>query len=202
MFIPHPGRLNWVSAKRSRGRTRSPVPFSSNPIRGQGGSLGVSQLNNPIPSVIAAAAWLVSMLLMRLFRQVFYFVVAVASVGGLFLLLTPLVERPRPTIGAGICSGHVSHDVVYSGFLQYITLGDPVRRWRYRWFLIPLRVFFVLDILLIGYSRLLEGDHWLLDVLGGYLVGALWLALFVFLYRRTAHLLTGARLKRLEGMAA
>lgn len=171
---------------------------------------GVSELNNPIPSVIAAAVWLIGMLLLRLFRQALYFVVAVASVGGLFLLLTPLIARPRPTIQAGICvhdiynyysfpSGHVSHDVVSSGFLLYVTLSEPVRRWRYRWLLIPLQVFFALDILLIGYSRLLEGDHWLLDVLGGYLVGALWLTLFIFLYRRTAPLLTVTHLKKLWG---
>jgi len=155
----------------------------------------VSQLNNPIPSVIGGAIWLVGMLLLRLWRQAITLLVAVLSVGGLFLLLTPLVARPRPTIQSGICvhdhysyfsypSGHVSHDVVTYGFLLYVTLSEPVRRWRYRWLLIPLQLLFVFDLLTIGYSRLLEGDHWLLDVTGGYILGVLWLALFIFLYRR------------------
>lgn len=168
----------------------------------------VSLVNNPLPSVIAGAIWFIGLLLLRLFRQALYAVVAVASAGGLFLLLTPLVARPRPTVKAGICvhdtypyfsfpSGHVTHDVVTSGFLLYITLSEPVRHWRYRWLLLPFQIFFALDILLIGYSRLLEGDHWLFDVLGGYLTGALWLCFFIFLYRRTAHLLTRANLKRL-----
>jgi len=208
---PWPFELNFTKAIQGSHPIPCPVPLQPHSWI-QVGLFDISQLNNPTPSVIAAAVWLVGMLLLRLFRQALYFVVAVASVGGLFLLLTPLVARPRPTFGAGICvhdtyhhysfpSGHVSHDVVSSGFLLYITLSEPVRRWRYRWLLIPLQIFFVLDILLIGYSRLLEGDHWLLDALGGYLLGALWLALFIFLYRCTAHLLTRERLKKLVGMA-
>lgn len=155
----------------------------------------VSDLNNPIPSVIGGAIWLVGMLLLRLWRQALTLLVAVLSVGGLFLLLTPLVARPRPTIQSGICvhdhyayfsfpSGHVSHDVVTYGFLLYVTLSEPVRSWRFRWLFIPLQLLFVFDLLTIGYSRLLEGDHWLLDVTGGYIVGILWLTLFIFLYRR------------------
>jgi hypothetical protein len=97
----------------------------------------VSLLNNPLPSVIGGAVWVAGMLLLRLWRQAITFVLAVASVGGLFLFLTPLVGRPRPTINYGICvhdhyayfsfpSGHVSHDVVCYGFLLYVTLSEPV----------------------------------------------------------------------------
>ena len=154
----------------------------------------VSQLNNPIPSVIGGAILVGGMLLLRLWRQAIALVLAVLSVGGLFLLLTPLVGRPRPAISYGICvhdhysyfsfpSGHVSHDVVIYGFLLYVTLSKPVRTWRYRWLLIPFQLLFIFDLLTIGYSRVLEGDHWLLDALGGYLTGALWLALAIFLYR-------------------
>jgi membrane-associated phospholipid phosphatase len=161
----------------------------------------VSQLNNPIPSVIGGAIWVVGMLLLRLWRQTLTYLAAVLSVGGLFLLLTPLVGRPRPTIQSGICvhdhypyfsypSGHVSHDVVTYGFLLYVTLSEPVRSWRYRWLLIPLQLLFVFDLLTIGYSRVLEGDHWLLDALGGYILGVLWLTLFIVLYRWFVHLWT------------
>ncbi|HEY6541034.1 MAG TPA: phosphatase PAP2 family protein [Ktedonobacteraceae bacterium] len=173
----------------------------------------VSDLNNPIPSVIGGAIWLVGMLLLRLWRQALTLVVAVLSVGGLFLLLTPLVARPRPTIQSGICvhdhyayfsfpSGHVSHDVVTYGFLLYVTLAEPVRRWRYRWLFIPFQLLFVFDLLTIGYSRLLEGDHWLLDVTGGYIVGILWLTLFIFLYRRFVSHWTWHRRMRQDKRAA
>ena len=59
----------------------------------------------------------------------------------------------------------------------------PVREWKYRWLLLPLQLYAVFDILAIGHSRILEGDHWLTDVLGGYLEGALYLFFFIFLYR-------------------
>ena len=154
----------------------------------------VSQLNNPIPSVISAAIVVGAMLLLRWWRQALFFVVAVATAGSLFLFLTPLVARPRPNIKYGICvhdiysyysfpSGHVTHDVVCYGFLLFLTFTKPAREWRYRWVLIPFQLFFVFDLLSIGISRVMEGDHWLFDVMGGYLTGALWLALFIFLYR-------------------
>jgi membrane-associated phospholipid phosphatase len=154
----------------------------------------VSLLNNPIPSVIGGAIVVGVLLLLRWWRQALFFVIALASAGGLFLLLSSLVGRPRPGVKYGICvhdiysyysfpSGHVTHDVVCYGFLLYLTFTKPVREWRFRWVLIPLQLFFVYDLLFIGLSRVLEGDHWLFDVLGGYLTGALWLLLFIFLYR-------------------
>jgi membrane-associated phospholipid phosphatase len=30
-----------------------------------------------------------------------------------------------------------------------------------------------------------EGEHWLIDILGGYLDGAIWMVLFIFLYNWT-----------------
>jgi membrane-associated phospholipid phosphatase len=154
----------------------------------------VSILNNPLPSVIGAAIVVGALLLLRWWRQAFFFVVAVATAGGLFLFLTPLVARPRPNVKYGICvhdvysyysfpSGHVTHDVVCYGFLLFLTFTKPARQWRFRWVLIPFQLFFIYDLLSIGISRVMEGDHWLFDVLGGYLTGVLWLLLFIFLYR-------------------
>jgi membrane-associated phospholipid phosphatase len=73
--------------------------------------------------------------------------------------------------------------VLFYGFLLYLSFTRPVRTWRYRWVLIPLQVFAALNILLIGISRVYQGEHWAFDTLGGYLCGALWLALFIFLYQ-------------------
>jgi len=39
-----------------------------------------------------------------------------------------------------------------------------------------------LNILIVGFARLWEGEHWILDILGGYLDGAIWMTLFIFLY--------------------
>lgn len=156
----------------------------------------VSDLNSPTVSMIDSAVWVVLLLLLRWWRQAIFFIVSVASGGLLFLLLTPIVARPRPNVSEGICvqttihyysfpSGHVIHDVVAYGFLLFLSFSGPVRQWRYRWVLLPLQFLAILELMTIGFSRVLEGEHMLLDVTGGYLVGFLWLFLFIYLYVRT-----------------
>ena len=129
-----------------------------------------------------------------------------------WFLLIVLVARPRPSSPLihvsmpetvpTFPSGHAMHDVVYYGFLLYVSLTKPVSQWRYRWLLIPLQIYAALNILLVGYSRVYEGSHWLTDVLGGYLAGALFLALLIVLYRWTLDKLTKRHNKRLLQKAA
>src|SRR5256885_7644784 len=113
-----------------------------------------------------------------------------------FHLYTPLV--PFPTYP----SGHAGHDVAYYGFLLYLSFTKPVREWRYHWLLLPFQLYAVYDIVAIGYSRVLEGDHWLTDVLGGYLEGTLYLFVFIFLYRLTLTWFERYRAKKIMGEAA
>jgi membrane-associated phospholipid phosphatase len=172
----------------------------------------VSSLNNPTPTIIALALWLVSLIIVGVIRRarskssILWFqsaagiVCTVAIASGINLIINTLVARPRPLptdcLAPQECvrvlntipvhsfpSGHTETDVAYYGFLLYLSLTPPVRQWRYHNYLIPFQIFAVLDILVIGYSRILEGEHWLTDVLAGYLSGALWLMLCIFLYR-------------------
>jgi undecaprenyl-diphosphatase len=46
-------------------------------------------------------------------------------------------------------------------------------------FLVP----FAVLISLMGLSRIYQGEHWFSDVMGAYLLGSLWLALTIKLYR-------------------
>ena len=86
--------------------------------------------------------------------------------------------------------------MVYYGFLLYLSFTKPVREWRYHWVLIPLQVFAALNILLMGFSRIYQGEHWVSDTLAGYLSGALWLTLFIFLYQWTTNIVERRRAKR------
>jgi len=157
----------------------------------------VSSLNNPIPSIVSLAIAAIILLIFRLWRQAIFLVAIVGAGTGLFTLLGDIVGRPRPDVKYGICvhdlipfhsfpSGHVIHDVVFAGFLFYISTIPPVSTWRYRWLLFPLQGLAIVDILLIGLSRLYAGEHWLLDVTGAYLTGLLCLFLFIFVYRWTS----------------
>jgi membrane-associated phospholipid phosphatase len=184
-----------------------------------------SRFNDIVPAVIALALWFAGLLLVAwLFKRqgkpaLPWFVIALFLVGGtafadlvVNFLLVNLVRRPRPISPLihiyhpepvpSFPSGHAEHTVVYYGFLLYLSFTRPVRQWRYRWFLLPLQIFAALNILLIGYSRIEEGSHWLSDVLVGYLEGAVCLFLLIFLYRLTLKKLEQRRAKKLAEQPA
>jgi membrane-associated phospholipid phosphatase len=167
-----------------------------------------SFLDDPIPSAVALAIWVVGLLLVALVRRIrrlpalpwvmdaIFLLLTVMGSAGLNVVVDEIVARPRPDprvyhihLYTSLVpfptypSGHTEHDVVYYGFLLYLSFTKPVREWRYHWVLLPFQLYAVYDILAIGYSRIYEGDHWLTDVLGGYLEGALYLFFFIFLYR-------------------
>lgn len=107
-----------------------------------------------------------------------------------YSILKLAVNRPRPSPdlvevfvtekGSGFPSGHAFFAVVFLGLLAYFVFTHVRKR--------GLRVLALLGlltlILLIGASRVYLGAHWSSDVLGGYLVGAVFLALLVWLYRK------------------
>jgi membrane-associated phospholipid phosphatase len=127
------------------------------------------------------------------------------------IFVANLVNRPRPSsltspikhhtqliMIPSYSSGHVEHSVVFYGFLLFLSFIKPVREWRYRWVLIPFQVYAVFDILTVGLSRIVAEDHWITDVLGGYLMGALQLCVYIFLFWWIYEMLTKRRAKRLS----
>lgn len=153
----------------------------------------LSSLNNIPPSIASVTIVFVFFLLIRWFKDAIFFLLTIGFGNGVNILIGDYVKRPRPSPHLihvytpltfnSFPSGHTEHDVVFYGFLLYLSFTKEVREWRYRWVLIPLQIFAMIAILGIGYSRVLEGEHWVSDVLGGYLSGMLWLFLFIFLYR-------------------
>ena len=103
-------------------------------------------------------------------------------------LIKILVDRSRPSADhvrvsvwlsdKSYPSGHVLAFTVFFGFLLYLLFYKSKYRVRE---IIPV-ILLILLITTIGISRIYLGVHWASDVLGGYLLGALWLMLAIKLY--------------------
>jgi membrane-associated phospholipid phosphatase len=101
-----------------------------------------------------------------------------------------LVIRPRPSADlvrvfselptTGFPSGHVLTAMGLGGFLGFLAYTLLKRSWGRTALLTAI----ALVILLMGPSRIYLGQHWFSDVMGAYVLGSLWLALSIKLYRR------------------
>ena len=151
---------------------------------------GVSTINFPLPSALLLATVAALLLVVRRWLDLLVTLLVAGLADGSSALIKGLVQRPRPS-GDGIHilqhilnspsypSGHVLHATAVFGILLFLTYR--VRRpaawvWAARAVLIAL-------IVLMGPSRMLEGEHWLSDVVGGLLYGAFWLVVGIAVYR-------------------
>jgi undecaprenyl-diphosphatase len=94
-----------------------------------------------------------------------------------------LIGRARPDItdlltiapGYAFPSGHSAQAAATYATLAYL-LSARLRRWRPQ---VAVWTVAALIVVLVGFSRLYLGAHWLTDVLGGYALGAAWTALVI-----------------------
>ena len=166
----------------------------------------LASLIDPVPSSIALLLWFAFLLTFAWFRQAAFLVTTVSVGNAIDALIGDYVRRPRPSANLihiegtyhanSFPSGHCAHTVLYYGALLYLSFSEPLRRWRYRWLLIPLQIFAALNILLIGFERIYQGEHWITDVLGGSLDGLLWLSAGIFLYNWIPQLLERRRARK------
>lgn len=115
-----------------------------------------------------------------------------SGLGGWFVAmqLKHVFANPRPTAdvvdvfhkwnNGSFPSGHLVFYICFFGFLFFVAReqlarGSMLRR--------GVLAFAAVLILLVGFSRVFLGEHWLSDLPGSYVLGALWLALSLKLYR-------------------
>lgn len=151
-----------------------------------------------LPSIIAYVIVFAILLVLRLYRVAIF--VALSSFGAdlVHLMLNVVVARPRPygvaipaltTINLGSASypsGHVAHVVGLYGFLLFLCVLAIRARPRLRLWLLAVQAICVYFLAGVGISRVLEGQHWPSDVMGGYLVGALVVIPVIALYHGAA----------------
>jgi membrane-associated phospholipid phosphatase len=136
-----------------------------------GGTLSVT-IMAVLAVAFAAFAW-------RRWREPMLVAVAVAGEVAIFLLVTMLVDRERPPVRhldeapptSGFPSGHTAAAIALWGALAVLA-NERARSALVR------NLFLVLAFavpLLVASSRLYRGMHFLSDVLGGVLLGGLWL---------------------------
>lgn len=106
---------------------------------------------------------------------------AVTTLGGFKLveILKEYYDRSRPTFSDAFVfeasgsfpSAHAAGSMMFYGMLAYLLIRATRR---VGWVLMPVSA---LLILLIGFTRLYLGAHWLSDVLGGWVLGFGWVTL-------------------------
>jgi membrane-associated phospholipid phosphatase len=147
--------------------------------------------NVPTGGVIYLAAILVFAALKRI-REAICVAFTTGIGGALNAIISAVVGRPRPagahvsTVGQldthSFPSGHVVSVVGLFGFLLFLTILIWRARPAVRPWLLPIQVVCIYFLALIGFGRVAEGAHQPSDVLAGYILGALLLALAIQLY--------------------
>jgi len=111
-------------------------------------------------------------------------IVVIIALGGGFALetiLKILVARPRPPIGLitetdfSFPSGHATLSIIFFSLMIYL-FKDKLKNKILKWSYVSTNVILCL---LVGFSRLYLGVHWFSDVIGGYVIGLLWVILIL-----------------------
>jgi undecaprenyl-diphosphatase len=160
------GLSRWLAGERS-GDLNEVTGFTSE----VGGTLTVT--------ILAVVSVAVAALVWRRWREPMLVAVAVAGEVAIFLVVTMLVDRQRPPVPhldeapptSGFPSGHTAATIALWGALAVLA-SQRARSALVRGVFIALAVILPL---LVASSRMYRGMHYLSDVLGGVLLGSVWL---------------------------
>ncbi len=143
----------------------------------------VSFCGKPTTLLAAVLALAIYFALRRRWRDAWMVVVALGGGELLNPLLKEIFARQRPSFNDPLVlltsysfpSGHATGATIFYGLAAYL-IARHVERWTGRVLAVVAAV--VVD-LLIGFSRIYLGAHYLSDVIGGFGVGMVWLAIVV-----------------------
>ena len=127
----------------------------------------------------------IALVIKKKWRSAFHLLVIALLASAIFCFLKTFVYSPRPTEflvidrSSSFPSGHMGFSVTILGFIAFLTAQLLSKKWQW----IPYTLASVL-IILIGYSRLYLGTHWLEDVLASLFIGLTILLVVIISYRR------------------
>lgn len=201
-IAPEPGPLGWVTAKLlgaaavlillffTAGQFLTPAPSFDQRVERwfahhrSGGWNTVTDIGSHIgstPGIVAASV--VAFFVLRLWLGRWYesvvLVVTVAGEVSIFLTITAIVDRHRPDVPqldaapptSSFPSGHTTAATVFYALVAYLAL----RYARRTGVGVVVAALALLVPLAVATSRLYRGMHYPTDVLGGMLLGSLWL---------------------------
>ncbi len=138
----------------------------------------ISAIGYPIQAALLLVVAVVVLWVLQLRLEALFVVVSLLA-DALGALLKVVVGRPRPLPNvvhvvqhlsdASFPSGHTLHYTVFYGFLICVV----ATRFRPSWPRACVITLLAVPIALVGLSRVYLGEHWLTDVIGGYLIGVL-----------------------------
>ena len=156
----------------------------------------VTHLGSFITLIIATAILVI--VLKPVLAKIFV-VVNIGFVGAFCLIVKHIVERPRPIgialieeTGFSFPSAHSMISVVFYGFIIFLI-------WKYlknKKLNIVLTVTLTLIAIIIGYTRVYLGVHYITDVVAGFVAGGAYLIVAIWAYNIIENLLS--RRKRVE----
>jgi undecaprenyl-diphosphatase len=139
-------------------------------------------------SLLAASILIAAYLFYKNYKkEVLLFAGAMTGDVVLVTIIKTLVHSERPLngimqeTGFSFPSGHVTSTVVLFGLLTFFIN----QHWKSLNVKTLTNTFFVAIVILIGFDRIYLNVHWFSDVLGGYLLGAFWLTLFISAFKHT-----------------
>ncbi len=151
--------------------------------------LVITQLGSWITVLTVVLSTSFALWLKKEWHYIVPFWITVAGSGMVMSLAKVLFQRPRPTAAVYVestmsfPSGHATIAIALWGFLTYLAVHHATKRWHK----ILLGCCGLTLILAIGFSRLYLGVHFFTDVLGGYLLGLLWLMIGIRLGHYSHH---------------
>lgn len=148
----------------------------------------VSWIGFPPQFPVICALIVVALFLLRRAPEAWMLMLTSAGAGALWFASTRLIARPRPSAdlvrvgtevyGGSFPSGHVLTNVAIFGFVIFLAYTHLRPSWQRTLLLIV----FGLPIAVVGIARVYAGHHWPSDVLGGYMLGGMWLSVMIHVY--------------------